>query len=196
MFPQRSRPALLMPAAWGGLKSAPDSRLRRASRHLLYSLLRRTMIEPHRVADDVGCLREELARATRDRDRWKRRSERLKQQLDAARRAGFRQAAPFAKDCPQGRGGRPGRRAGTTYGRRGRRPIPARVSARGVSLRVLTGQGAQIPAANHAERLAARRRSLLASHSRRAYWWRRPVRVGPTPLCLLMLAGQWRPAQG
>ena len=59
--------------------------------------------------------------------RWKRRSERLKQQLDATRRAGFRQAAPFAKDCPQGRGGRPGRRAGTTYGRRGRRPIPARV---------------------------------------------------------------------
>ena len=31
---------------------------------------------------------------------------------NAARRAGFRQAAPFAKDCPQGRG---------------RRPIPARV---------------------------------------------------------------------
>ena len=46
MFPQRSRPALLMPAAWGGLKSAPDSRLRRASRHLLYSLLRRTATHP------------------------------------------------------------------------------------------------------------------------------------------------------
>ena len=52
-----------------------------------------------------------------DRDRWKRRSEHLKQQLDAARRAGFRQAAPFAKDRPQGRGGRPGRRAGAHYGR-------------------------------------------------------------------------------
>ena len=80
-----------------------------------------------RHQDEIARLRDELARATRDRDRWKRRSERLKQQLDAARRAGFRQAAPFAKDCPQGRGGRPGRRAGTTYGRRGRRPIPARV---------------------------------------------------------------------
>ena len=80
-----------------------------------------------RHQDEIARLREELARATRDRDRWKRRSERLKQQRDATRRAGFRQAAPFAKDCPQGRGGRPGRRAGTTYGRRGRRPIPARV---------------------------------------------------------------------
>ena len=49
MFPQRSRPALLMPAAWGGLKSAPDSRLRRASRHLLYSLLRRTVVNQMRA---------------------------------------------------------------------------------------------------------------------------------------------------
>ena len=59
MFPQRSRPALLMSAAWGGLKPAPDSRLRRASRHLLYSLLRRTVIEPHGVTDDLG--RESIA---------------------------------------------------------------------------------------------------------------------------------------
>ena len=48
-----------MPAAWGGLKSAPDSRLRRASRHLLYSLLRRTIVEPHGMADD---LRRKFAR--------------------------------------------------------------------------------------------------------------------------------------
>ncbi len=80
-----------------------------------------------RHQEEIARLRDELARAHRDRDRWKRRSERLKHQLDAARRAGFRQAAPFAKDRPQGHGGRPGRRAGPTYGRRGRRPIPARV---------------------------------------------------------------------
>ena len=54
MFPQRSRPALLMSAVWGGLKPAPDSRLRRASRHLLYSLLRRTVVEPHRVTENLG----------------------------------------------------------------------------------------------------------------------------------------------
>ena len=69
----------------------------------------------------------ELARATRDRDRWKRRSERLKKQLDEARRAGRRQAAPFAKDRPQGRGRHPGRRAGARYGRQGCRPRPRQV---------------------------------------------------------------------
>ncbi len=51
----------------------------------------------------------------------------LRGQLAAARRAGFRQAAPFAKDRPQGRGRRPGRRAGTQYGRKACRPRPARV---------------------------------------------------------------------
>lgn len=80
-----------------------------------------------RQQDEIAQLREELARAERERDQLKRQNERLKQQLDAARRAGFRQAAPFAKDRRQGHGGQPGRRAGTQYGRRARRPIPARV---------------------------------------------------------------------
>ena len=43
-----------MTAAWGGLKPAPDRRLRRAFRHLPYSLLRRTVIQPDGVADDLG----------------------------------------------------------------------------------------------------------------------------------------------
>ena len=43
------------------------------------------------------------------------------------RRAGRRKAAPFAKDRPQGRGGRPGRRPGARYGRHGCRRRPARV---------------------------------------------------------------------
>ena len=76
---------------------------------------------------EISRLRGELARATRDRDRWKRRSERLKKQLDEARRAGRRQAAPFAKDRPQGRGRHPGRRAGARYGRQGCRPRPRQV---------------------------------------------------------------------
>ena len=75
----------------------------------------------------IARLREDLAQVNRDRDRWKRRSERLQQQLDAARRAGFRQAAPFANDRPQGRGGRPGRRAGVSYGRQACRRRPAQV---------------------------------------------------------------------
>ena len=44
--PGRFRPPLFMTAAGGGLKPAPDSRLRRAVRHLPYSLLRRTVSRP------------------------------------------------------------------------------------------------------------------------------------------------------
>ena len=60
-------------------------------------------------------------------ERLERENEHLKQQLATERRAGRRQAAPFAKKRPQGRGGRPGRRPGARYGRQGRRPCPAHV---------------------------------------------------------------------
>ena len=72
-------------------------------------------------------LERDKAKLIEERDRWKRRSEHLEKELDAARRAGRRQAAPFAKDRPQGCGGRPGRRAGAEYGKQGRRRPPARV---------------------------------------------------------------------
>ncbi len=52
-----------MTAAWGGLKPAPDRRLRRAFRHLPYSVLRRTVRQPDRVADDVG--RESISSVAR-----------------------------------------------------------------------------------------------------------------------------------
>ena len=83
--------------------------------------------EKAKLIDDLARTTRDLARTTRDRDRWKRRSERLEEELEAARRAGRRQAAPFAKDRPQGRGGRPGRRPGARYGRQGSRRRPARV---------------------------------------------------------------------
>ena len=86
---------------------------------------------------EIGRLRDDLARhkdvhrqndgLQRQIDRLRRENEHLRQQLGAERRAGRRQAAPFAKDRPQGRGGRPGRRPGARYGRQGRRPCPARV---------------------------------------------------------------------
>ena len=63
----------------------------------------------------------------RQDERQKRKIEHLRGQLAAARRAGFRQAAPFAKNRPQGRGGHPGRRAGARYGRQASRPRPERV---------------------------------------------------------------------
>ena len=60
-----------------------------------------------RDARRIEKLEREVARLREDRDRWKHRSKRIQEQLDAARRAGCRQAAPFAKNRPQGRGGRP-----------------------------------------------------------------------------------------
>ena len=86
---------------------------------------------------EISLLRDELVRhkgvhrqnggLQRQIERLERENEHLKQQLGAERRAGRRQAAPFAKKRPQGRGGRPGRRPGARYGRQGRRPCPARV---------------------------------------------------------------------
>ena len=93
---------------------------------------------------EIGRLRDELVRhknelarhkdvhrqndgLQRQNERLRRENEHLKQQLGAERRAGRRQAAPFAKKRPQGRGGRPGRRPGARYGRQGRRPSPAHV---------------------------------------------------------------------
>ena len=86
---------------------------------------------------EIGRLRDDLARRKgvhrengrlqRQIERLERENEHLKQQLATERRAGRRQAAPFAKKRPQGRGGRPGRRPGARYGQQGCRPCPAHV---------------------------------------------------------------------
>ena len=89
----------------------------------------RTARERDQVQREHDRVQREHDRLRRAHDRLTRQHKRLQQQLAAARRAGFRQAAPFAKDRPQGRGGQPGRRAGRRYGRRARRPIPARIDA-------------------------------------------------------------------
>lgn len=73
----------------------------------------------------------ERERAQREHDRLQRENDRLRQQidhlkrqLDDARRAGFRQAAPFAKPLtPHPK--RPGRKAGPEYGRKAHRAVPA-----------------------------------------------------------------------
>ena len=80
-----------------------------------------------RQHEEIARLRDALTRAEHERDRLKRRNERLGDQLDAARRAGFRQAAPFAKPHRQGTGRPPGRRGGAAYGRHGKRPVPRRI---------------------------------------------------------------------
>ena len=88
-------------------------------------------------------LRRDLERVERERERLEREvtrlhkrnkrledeNARLKRDLDAARRAGCRQAAPFAKPL-SGAPKRPGRRAGAAYGVAARRRVPARVDER------------------------------------------------------------------
>jgi transposase len=52
---------------------------------------------------------------------------RLRGQLEEARRAGKRQAAPFSKGAPKKEPARPGRKPGEGYGSRAHRPVPDRV---------------------------------------------------------------------
>lgn len=69
-------------------------------------------------------------RIERERARLERENTRLKDELEAARRAGARQAAPFSKGAPTRPPRRPGRKPGRPYGRRGQRPIPTVVHER------------------------------------------------------------------
>jgi transposase len=80
--------------------------------------------------------RKRAEEAERERDRLRRENERLRQQVDHlkrqladGRRAGFRQAAPFAKPLkPHPK--RPGRKPGRAYGPKARRRIPSQVDER------------------------------------------------------------------
>ena len=142
---------------------------------------------------EIGRLRDDLARhkdvhrrndgLQRQNERLRRENEHLKKQLGAERRAGRRQAAPFAKDRPQGRGGRPGRRPGARYGRQGRRPCPARSCAsRSATLpwsRPMRPVGASAPSATGCGRPSPRRRPSTPS-ARAADSTTRKRSSGPT----------------
>ena len=54
-------------------------------------------------------------------------NERLRRQLDAALRAGKRQAGPFAKGPPRSEPKRPGRKPGSDYGPKAHRRPPAHI---------------------------------------------------------------------
>lgn len=74
-------------------------------------------------------LRRERDQLQRETERLRHRIDHLKRQLDDARRAGFRQAAPFAKPLKKDPK-RPGRKAGRAYGPKARRRRPPRVDER------------------------------------------------------------------
>lgn len=79
---------------------------------------------PDDLADLIKEQAEQLARLRAELERLRRENERLRHALEAARRAGFRQAAPFSKGAPTEPPRRPGRKPGPTYGRQGRRRVP------------------------------------------------------------------------
>ena len=84
--------------------------------------------DPQQIIDDqareIERLREDLRRSEAERQRLRRENENLKGELEAARRAVYRQAAPFSRGTRVGQPRRPGRMAGAVYGRRAHRPVP------------------------------------------------------------------------
>jgi transposase len=72
-------------------------------------------------------LREDLRRSEAERQRLRRENDKLKEELEAARRAVSRQAAPFARDTRVAHPRRPGRKAGAAYGPRAQRRVPAQI---------------------------------------------------------------------
>ncbi len=72
----------------------------------------------------------EVTRLVGENGRLRVRVGKLEGQLEEARRAGKRQAAPFSRGEPMSRPGRPGRRCGEDHGRHGHREPPEEVDER------------------------------------------------------------------
>jgi transposase len=87
--------------------------------------------DPRQVIDDqareIDRLREDLKRSEIERNRLRRENERLKEELEMARRRANRQAAPFSRGLPKEHPERPGRKAGAAYGRKAHRARPVRI---------------------------------------------------------------------
>jgi len=87
--------------------------------------------DPRQIIDDqareIERLRDDLQRSEIERNRLRRENERLKEELEMARRRATRQAAPFSRGLPKAHPARPGRKPGPAYGRRGHRPPPTRI---------------------------------------------------------------------
>ncbi|HEX5091913.1 MAG TPA: IS66 family transposase, partial [Burkholderiales bacterium] len=85
--------------------------------------------DPQQIIDEqarrIAELEADLRRSEAERQRLRRENDKLKDELEAARRAVYRQAAPFSRGTRVASPRPPGRRAGAGYGRQGqRRPPP------------------------------------------------------------------------
>lgn len=87
--------------------------------------------DPQQIIDEqareIERLRDDLRRSEMERQRLRRENDKLKEELDAARRASARQAAPFARDTRVATPKRPGRKPGVAYGRPAYRATPRHV---------------------------------------------------------------------
>jgi transposase len=87
--------------------------------------------DPQQIIDDqarrIEQLEENLRRSEAERQRLRRDNDKLREELDAARRAVYRQAAPFSRGTRVAQPRRPGRKPGPAYGRRAHRPPPTHV---------------------------------------------------------------------
>jgi transposase len=78
-------------------------------------------------AREIERLRDDLRRSEAERQRLRRENEKLKDDLEAARRAVYRQAAPFSRGVPPHAPRRSGRKPGAAYGRCAYRRRPLRI---------------------------------------------------------------------
>jgi transposase len=87
--------------------------------------------DPQQIIDDqarrIERLEDDLRRSEAERQRLRRENEKLKEELEAARRASARQAAPFSRGTRVATPRRPGRKPGAAYGRHAHRPPPTRI---------------------------------------------------------------------
>ena len=87
--------------------------------------------DPQQIIDDqarrIAQLEADLRRSEAERQRLRRENDKLKEELEAARRAVYRQAAPFSRGTRVAQPRRPGRKAGVAYGRRAHRRVPTHV---------------------------------------------------------------------
>ncbi|MGC9293427.1 MAG: hypothetical protein ACP5EP_12030, partial [Acidobacteriaceae bacterium] len=82
---------------------------------------------PETDAEKIARLERRVAQLEAENRRLRREVERLRSLLEEALRAAKRQAAPFSRRRPKAHPAKPGRKPGSRYGPRCRRPIPQRI---------------------------------------------------------------------
>lgn len=70
---------------------------------------------------------QEIERLEKEQEKLRPERDDLKKELDLARRAGKRPAAPFSKGEPNAEPQKPGRKPGAGYGPKAHRPIPVQI---------------------------------------------------------------------